>query len=56
MPDQKLFQLCHEISTQKDSQQLAVLVEEVIQLLNEEQDTIKAKIRANIDRIGIPRQ
>jgi hypothetical protein len=53
MPDQKLLQLCREISTQKDSQQLALLIEDLIKLLAEEQDTIKAKIRANIDRSTI---
>jgi hypothetical protein len=48
MPDQKLFNLCRQISSETDSERLASLLDELIKLLNEEQDTIKAKIRANI--------
>jgi len=48
MPDQKMFDLCRRISKEQDPQKMASLVDELITLLNEEQDTIKAKIRANI--------
>jgi hypothetical protein len=53
MPDQKLFHLCRQISTQKDPQELTQLIDDLIKLLSEEQDTIKAKIRANIGRSDI---
>jgi len=55
MPDQKLFQLCRQISTQKDPQQLSALIDDLIKLLAEEQDTIRAKIRANVGRsVNLP--
>ena len=53
MPDQKMFELCQRITAEKDSEKLLKLVEELNQLLREEQDVIKAKIRANIGSSGI---
>jgi hypothetical protein len=48
MPDQKMLELCRKISTEMNPEKMADLVNELINLLNEEQDVIKAKIRANI--------
>jgi hypothetical protein len=50
MPDQKMIALCTQISTEKDPKKLMALAEELIKLLDEEQNEIKAKIRANIGR------
>jgi hypothetical protein len=48
MPDQKLFDLCSRISKEHDPKKLAAAVDELIKLLNEEQDVIKARINANL--------
>jgi hypothetical protein len=48
VPDQKMFDLCRQISTELDPVKMAALVEELIKLLNAEQDAIKAKIRVNL--------
>lgn len=50
MPDQKLFKLCSEINHEKDPHKLTQLIDELAKLLKQEQDTIKAKILANIGR------
>jgi hypothetical protein len=43
-------ELCTRISAEKDSEKLLEEVNELIRLLDQEQETIKAKIKANIDR------
>lgn len=48
MPDQKMLELCRRISTEMDPVKMAGLVDQLIKLLNEEQDVIKSKIRANL--------
>jgi response regulator RpfG family c-di-GMP phosphodiesterase len=48
MPDQKMYDLCRRIRDEKDSERLIALVEALTKLLDEEQQAIKAKIRANI--------
>jgi hypothetical protein len=48
MPDRKLMELCRRIATEPNPAKLAVAIDELIKLLAEEQDTIKAKIRANL--------
>jgi len=45
--DEEIYDLCHQISKEKDSDKLLALVQQLTQLLAEEQDDIKAKIRAN---------
>lgn len=50
MPDRKMMELCRQISAEKDPGKLLSLVEQLTRLLTEEQDGIKAKIRANIGR------
>ena len=48
MPDQKMRELCVKISLEKDSAALLKMTEELIQLLHDEQATIKSRIKANI--------
>lgn len=43
-----MLDLCRRISTEMDPLKMSGLVDELIQLLNEEQDVIKSKIRANL--------
>lgn len=54
MTDEQLRQLSAKIAAEKDPKKLAELTSELIRLLAEEQDTIKAKIRTNIRRSTIP--
>ena len=49
MPHRKLFDICRRIEAEKsDPQKLMAAIEDLLKLLNEEQDAIKAKIRANL--------
>lgn len=50
MPDEKMKQLCAKISAEKDPLKVMSLTEQLIKLLDEEQDAIRAKIRANIGK------
>ncbi len=50
MPDRKLFKLCREITNEREPQKLTQLIDELSKLLKDEQENIKAKIRANIGR------
>jgi hypothetical protein len=50
MPDQKLMRLCESISKETDPAKMSALLDELIQLLAEEQDTIRAKITANLKK------
>jgi hypothetical protein len=54
MPDQRFLELCRLITAEKDPRKLVALTEELTELLAEEQDVIKAKIRANIGNTTIP--
>jgi hypothetical protein len=48
MPDQKLYDLCSLIAVERDPKKLSAAIDELIKLLDEEQDAIKAKINANL--------
>ncbi len=48
MPDQRFLQLCSEISKERDPEKIVALIEELTALLEKEQNTIKAKIKANL--------
>ncbi len=48
MSDQELLELCARITDESDSQKLSLLLEELLELLKEEQDAIRAKIKANL--------
>ena len=48
MPDQKLIRLCDSISKETDPAKMTALLDELIQLLGEKQDAIRAKINANL--------
>lgn len=48
MPDHKMRELCSKISVEKDAEKLMALTEELIKLLEEDQDVIRAKIRATM--------
>jgi hypothetical protein len=48
MPDTKLYDLCSRITNERDPEKLAATIDELIKLLNEEQDAIKAKISTNL--------
>jgi hypothetical protein len=50
MPDQKLIRLCESISKETDPGKMTVLLDELIKLLGEEQDEIRAKINANLKK------
>lgn len=45
MPARKLRGLCRQISTEKDPEKLSAAIDDLIKLLAEERDAIKAKIR-----------
>jgi hypothetical protein len=51
MPDQKIMELCTEITAEKDSKKLIALVEELNRLLPEEQDQIKDNINRRLDKV-----
>ena len=48
MPEKKMFDLCSKITKERDPERLTATIDELIKLLTEEQDAIKAKIRANL--------
>jgi hypothetical protein len=48
MPDQRLVRLCESISKETDPAKMTALLDELIQLLGEKQDAIRAKINANL--------
>lgn len=50
MPDQKLIRLCESISKETDPARMTALLEDLLKLLNEEQDEIRAKINANLKK------
>ena len=52
MTDEKFTQLCAKIATEKDPRKLAEATSELIKLLAEEQDAIKAKISANLGQFA----
>jgi hypothetical protein len=55
VPDQKMVDLCTRISAEKDHKKLIELTDELIKLLTEEQDAIRAKIKANLSKsVGGP--
>jgi hypothetical protein len=54
MPDQKLIRLCERISKENDPAKMTALLDELIQLLGEEQDEIRAKINANLKKNSPP--
>jgi hypothetical protein len=53
MPDQRLMRLCESISKETDSARMTALLDELIQLLGEEQDAIRAKINANLKKSSL---
>lgn len=48
----KINELCAKLAEEKDSDKFSALVQELLKLLNEEQDAIKAKVRRNIGWCG----
>jgi hypothetical protein len=50
MPDEKLIRLCECISKETDPAKMTALLDELIKLLGEEQDAIRAKINANLKK------
>ncbi|HYA25772.1 MAG TPA: hypothetical protein VEF05_16530 [Terriglobales bacterium] len=55
MPDVKLRQLCEQISKESNHDRLTALIDDLYKLLVEEQDAIKAKIKANLGKsLGEP--
>ena len=55
MPDVRLRQLCEQISKESNHERLTVLVHELHKLLVQEQDAIKARIKANLgNNLGEP--
>lgn len=50
MPDRRMFELCCQISVEREPHKLLPLVEELAKLLAEEQDVIKSKIRAGLSQ------
>jgi hypothetical protein len=50
MPDEKLIRLCESISKETDPAKMTALLDELIKLLGEEQDAIRAKINANLKK------
>lgn len=55
MPEQKLLALCRRISVETDPKELTGAIDELIKLLAEEQDVIKAKISNMLSKsAGMP--
>lgn len=48
MPDTMLIHLCSQIAAEKDPFKLNNLIDQLIELLRTEQDTIKANIKARL--------
>jgi cytochrome b len=53
-PDAQLMQLCAKMGTEKNPRKIAALISQLVRLLTEEQNTIKAKIVANLSRLITP--
>jgi hypothetical protein len=52
--DEPLMELCAKIGIETSPQTIAALISELIKLLAEEQNAIKAKISANLSRLITP--
>jgi hypothetical protein len=53
-PDAHLMQLCAKIGTEKNPRKMAALISQLVRVLTEEQNAIKAKIVANLSRLITP--
>jgi hypothetical protein len=53
-PDAQLMQLCAKIGPEKNPEKIAALISQLVRLLTEEQNAVKAKIVANLSRLITP--